>query len=78
MHYVGHINSFELWVYQPNIGRVLSSSSAISKGQMPIAKGKTMRATTCQDSDLYHEMVTGCACSGAIQKMNQTPLYCLC
>ena len=42
---------------------------------MPLPKGKSMRITTYQDANLYHNMVTERAMSGIIHLINQTPVY---
>jgi hypothetical protein len=45
---------------------------------MPTPKGKTMRTTTYQDANIHHDMITGCAVSGIIHLLNQTPVHWFC
>ena len=45
---------------------------------MPEPKWKALRTTTYQDSNLYHNLVTGRAISGIIHLLNQTPIFWFC
>jgi hypothetical protein len=41
---------------------------------MPVPKRQSMRITTYQDANLYHDLVTGQAISGILHFVNQTPI----
>ena len=41
-------------------------------------KGKTFRMTSYEDANLYHNLVTGRAMSGAIHPIIQTPVFTFC
>jgi hypothetical protein len=44
----------------------------------PIPRVKLMHATTYQDANIYHDLVTGRAMSGVIHFVNQTPVMSFC
>ena len=45
---------------------------------MPIPLGKIVRTSSFLDANLYHDLVTGCAMTGFLHQVNQTPIewYC--
>ena len=45
---------------------------------MPPPKGKAVRTSHYQDANLYHDLVTGRAMSGALHLVNQTPVASFC
>jgi hypothetical protein len=45
---------------------------------MPTSRGKRMRTSTSQDSNLHHDLVNGRAMSGIIHLINQMPIESYC